>query len=59
VLFDVSEDAVTQLVDTAKASPADLFERDFGEESVLLVEPTAVGGDEVQVPARMPGNPAA
>ena len=59
MLSDVIEDAVTHLVDTAKAAPADLFECDLGEEPFHLVKPAAVGGDEMQVPPGMPGNPAA
>lgn len=41
VFFDGSYEAVTLPVDSAKAIPADLFERDLGEEPFHLVQPAA------------------
>ena len=56
-MFDVIEDGFTQVFYAAKTIAADSLLGDFGEEPLHLVKPTTVGRDEVQLPARMLGDP--
>ena len=57
MMLDVAKDGIAKLLDAAKAIPPDSLLSDFSEETFHLIEPTAVGGDKVQMPARMLGNP--
>ena len=58
-MLDVAKDGIAQLRDAAKTVPPDSLLGDFSEETFHLIEPTAVGRDKVQMPARMLGNPEA
>lgn len=49
-MLDVIEDDAPEVFHTAKAITPDSLLGDFGEEALHLVEPAAVGGNEVQMP---------
>ena len=57
VMLDVIKDRLPKLFHAAKTVTSDSLLSDFGEEALHLVEPTAVGGNEVQMPARMFSDP--
>ena len=52
VVGDELIDALHELLDAGERAAADGLVRDQSEESFDLVQPGAVGGDEVQMPAR-------
>src|SRR3954469_14682604 len=51
VMSDEMIDALDQLLDRAEGASADGFVGDEGEEALDLIEPGAVGGNEMQMPA--------
>ena len=54
---NVIENGFLKVSHAAEAFPADALLGDFGKEPFDLVEPAAVGWDEVQMPAGMLGDP--
>ena len=54
---NVIEDGLLKVGHAAKTFPADALLGDLGKEAFDLVKPAAVGGNEVQMPAGMPGDP--
>lgn len=56
--FEVVADGDAQLGDAQEAFALQALAGKFGEEALDLVEPGGVGGDEVEVPARVTGEPA-
>ncbi len=59
VVVNVIEDCMTQFLDRTEASAPAALGGDFSEKAFDLVEPTGVGGDEVNMPTRMLHQPFA
>lgn len=59
VVVNVIEDSLTQFLDRTEASAPDALVGDFSEKAFDLIEPTGVGGDEVNMPAWMAHQPFA
>ena len=55
---EVVSDGTTQLGDVAEAGALESATGELGEEAFDLIEPGAVGGDEVEVPAWVAREPA-
>ena len=59
VVLDEVEDGVSQLPDAPEALPTNSTLSDLGEEPFDLVEPTAMGRNEVEAPSGVLGYPTA